>query len=105
MPKLYSTKTILAALQRAGFSVISQRGSHINLYKKQGIKSLTVIIPNHKEIAIGTFSSILRQADMTRKELEKFIKGESIRTAGWSAHFVGIYLLCIITSSCGKNLE
>ena len=54
--------------------MISQKGSHIKLYKKQGLKGLTVIVPNHKEIAIGTFSSILRQADMTRKELEGFIK-------------------------------
>ena len=73
MPRLYSAKTILAALQRAGFSIISQRGSHIKLHKKQGVKSLTVIVPNHKEIAIGTLSSVLRQADMTKKELEKFI--------------------------------
>ncbi|OGE29493.1 hypothetical protein A2867_00800 [Candidatus Daviesbacteria bacterium RIFCSPHIGHO2_01_FULL_40_11] len=74
MPRLYSAKKILAALQRAGFVMISQKGSHIKLYKKQGLKGLTVIVPNHKEIAIGTFSSILRQADMTRKELEGFIK-------------------------------
>ncbi len=74
MPRLYSAKTILSALQRAEFIIISQRGSHIKLHKKQGNKNLTVIVPNHKEIAMGTFASILKQADMTRKELEKFIK-------------------------------
>lgn len=74
MPKLYSAKTILAALSRAGFSQVSQKGSHIKLHKRKGNKTLTVIVPNHKEIALGTFSSILRQADMTREELEKFIK-------------------------------
>lgn len=74
MPKLYSAKIILSALQRAGFVIISQRGSHIKLYKKQENKILTVIVPNHKEIAIGTFGSILRQASMIRKELEKFIR-------------------------------
>lgn len=73
MPRLYSAKVVLAALQRAGFIIVSQRGSHIKLYKKQGEKSLTVIVPNHKEIAIGTFSSILRQADMSKEELKKFI--------------------------------
>ncbi|MDO8498479.1 MAG: type II toxin-antitoxin system HicA family toxin [bacterium] len=74
MPKLYSAKIILLALKRAGFIIISQRGSHIKLHKKQAGKNLTVIVPNHKEIALGTFSSILTQASMTRKELEKFIK-------------------------------
>ncbi len=74
MPKLYSARVILSALQRAGFIIISQKGSHIKLFKRKGEKSLTVIVPQHKEIAIGTFSSILSQAGMTRKELEKFIR-------------------------------
>lgn len=74
MPKLYSAKIILAALQRANFVIISQKGSHIKLHKRQGDKILTVIVPNHKEIAIGTFGSILKQAYMSKKELEEFMK-------------------------------
>lgn len=74
MPKLYSARIILSALRRSGFTVISQKGSHIKLYKRTNQKVFTVIVPNHKEIAIGTFSSILRQAGMTKRELEKFIK-------------------------------
>ena len=74
MPKLYSARVILNALQRAGFSIISQKGSHIKLFKREEDKNYIVIVPNHKEIAIGTFSSILKQAGMSRKELEKFIK-------------------------------
>ncbi|OGE71299.1 hypothetical protein A2617_04540 [Candidatus Daviesbacteria bacterium RIFOXYD1_FULL_41_10] len=74
MPKLYSARIILSALQRAGFTIISQRGSHVKLYKKTGTKIFTVIVPNHKEIALGTFGSILRQAGMNKKELEKFIR-------------------------------
>lgn len=74
MPKLYSARIILSALQRAGFTIISQKGSHIKLFRRELEKSFTVIVPNHKEIAIGTFNSILKQAGMTRKNLEKFIK-------------------------------
>lgn len=74
MPKLYSARVLLSALQRAGFSIFSQKGSHIKLYKRKGSKNLTVIVPNHKEIAMGTLSSILNQADMTKKELEKFVR-------------------------------
>lgn len=74
MPKLYSARIILSALQRAGFNIISQKGSHIKLYKRDGVKVFTVIVPNHKEIAIGTFGSILRQTGMSKKELEKFIR-------------------------------
>ena len=74
MPKLYSAKLLLSALQRADFIIISQKGSHIKLCKKQSDKIFTVIVPNHKEIAIGTFNSILKQAGMNKKELEKYIK-------------------------------
>ncbi|MBI2597407.1 type II toxin-antitoxin system HicA family toxin [Candidatus Daviesbacteria bacterium] len=74
MPKLYSARVIIHALQRANFEVISQKGSHIKLHKKEGEKSSTVIVPNHKEIAIGTFNSILKQAGITRKVLEEFIR-------------------------------
>lgn len=74
MSKLYSARIILSALQRTGFIIVSQKGSHIKLYKRELDKNFTVIVPNHKEVAIGTFSSILKQAGMTKKELEKFIK-------------------------------
>ena len=74
MPKLYSARIILSALQRAGFSLVSQKGSHIKLYKRQGDKAFTVIVPNHKEVAIGTFNSILKQAGLTKTEFEKFVK-------------------------------
>lgn len=74
MPKLYSAKVILNTLQRAGFSIISQKGSHIKLYKRQEEESFTVIVPNHKEIALGTFSSILKQAGMSKKEFETFVR-------------------------------
>jgi len=72
MPKLYSAREIIKALQRSGFSVVSQKGSHIKM-RKIGEKTLTTIIPNHKEIAWGTFQSILEQAQMSKEELEKNI--------------------------------
>lgn len=74
MPKLYSARVILNALQRAEFSIVSQKGSHIKLFKRKGDKNYTVIVPNHKEVAIGTFSSILNQAGMSKKEFEKLVR-------------------------------
>lgn len=74
MPKLYSSKTVISALQRDDFIVISQRGSHIKLHKKIRDKTFTVIVPNHKEIAIGTFNSILKQAGKTKQEFEKLVR-------------------------------
>lgn len=74
MPKLYSARQILSASKRAGFTQVSQKGSHIKLTKKQSEKTLIVIVPFHKEVALGTFQSILKQASLTREEFEKFIR-------------------------------
>ena len=74
MPKLYSARVVLSSLQRAGFSIISHKGSHIKLHKREGEKVYTTIVPNHKEIAIGTFNSILKQAGLTKKEFEKSVR-------------------------------
>ena len=38
------------------------------LNKTSEEKSFTVIVPNHKEIALGTFQSIIKQAAMTKEE-------------------------------------
>lgn len=74
MPKLYPARVVSSTLQRAGFFIVSQKGSHIKFTKTKAGKVLTVIVPNHKEIALGTFQSILRQARMTKQEFEKFVK-------------------------------
>lgn len=74
MPKLYSARLILKALQKAGFEIISQRGSHIKLAKTHSDEVFTVIVPNHKEIAIGTFLSILKQSGLTKQEMDKLLK-------------------------------
>lgn len=73
MPKLYSARVVLKTLQKASFTISSQRGSHIKLVKQSENKTLTVIVPNHKEIAIGTFQSILKQANMTKIQFAKYL--------------------------------
>ncbi len=68
MPKLYSSLHIVRVLQKNGFLKVSQKGSHAK-YRKHGNSVLTVIIPaNKKEIPIGTFKSILRQAQLEEKD-------------------------------------
>ena len=74
MPKLYSGKNVISALRRAGFEKVSQKGSHIKMRGIWNGKLQTVIIPNHKQIAFGTFQSILSQASMTKLEFERFLK-------------------------------
>lgn len=70
MPKLFSTFHILKILKLRGFHFVSQRGSHIK-YRKFGSPTLTVIIPaERKEIPIGTFRSIVKQAQLSVKDFD-----------------------------------
>lgn len=71
MPKLYSSAYIVKVLQSNGFVYVSQKGSHVK-FRKFGESVLTVIVPaNKKEIPIGTFRSILRQACLIEDDFKK----------------------------------
>ena len=69
MPKLpiVSGRECLAALQRLGFNVARQRGSHIVM--RCGDRGC--VIPDHREIRIGTLHGILKQANV---DTEDFIE-------------------------------
>ena len=66
-----TSKEVAAALERAGFSFKSQRGSHAK-YVKGG---RAAIIPMHDIVAKGTLRSILLQAGMTAEEFLVLLPG------------------------------
>lgn len=71
MPKLYSSRQITQTLSKHHFDFVSQRGSHAKFRKQEGAKILTVIVPmGKKEIPMGTFKSILRQAQLKKEDFE-----------------------------------
>lgn len=70
MPKFYSSKHVVATLQRHGFFYVSQSGSHVK-FRRYGKPALMVIVPaNRKEIPNGTFSSIIRQSGLAKADFE-----------------------------------
>ncbi len=71
MPKQYSGKDVEKRLTRLGFTIVSQKGSHLKMRRSVSRKTLTVIIPMHKQIAMGTLKSILTQAGITKKILDE----------------------------------
>jgi len=71
MPKLYSSAYIIKVLEGRGSVFVSQRGSHVK-FRKFTVPILTVIVPaNRKEIPLGTFKSILRQAQLREEDFKK----------------------------------
>jgi predicted RNA binding protein YcfA (HicA-like mRNA interferase family) len=75
MPKRYSSREVLTALHRAGFANASQRGSHLKLRRVVSGRTLTVILKHPAtSIPIGTFRSILKQAELTQDEFEQLLR-------------------------------
>ncbi len=65
MPKLLSSREIIAVLLANGFVLKSTKGSHSKYTKEDK----TVIVPHPKpEIPYGTFLSIVRQSGLSKSD-------------------------------------
>jgi len=60
---------IINALQRLGFIIVRQKGSHIRLQKRVNDKTIKLTVPAHKPVKRNTLRQILKQANI---ELEIF---------------------------------
>ena len=58
-------------LEAAGFTQISQKGSHVKFIKITETETLTATVPCHREVSAGTLRSILRQANLTLEQFEE----------------------------------
>ena len=74
MAKTFSGKFVIKVLCKSfGFALTSQKGSHVKLRKISTRRTLTTIVPLHKELARGTFRGILELADVSEEDFLKFI--------------------------------
>ena len=73
MPKFpgLSGKDIIRALEKLGFQVARQSGSHIMM--KRGEKGC--VVPNHKEVKVGTVNGLQRQAEVSAEDFQKALLG------------------------------
>jgi predicted RNA binding protein YcfA (HicA-like mRNA interferase family) len=53
-----------------GFEEVRRKGSHIIMQKKEGDTTITVPVPDHEELKIGTLLGIIRQSGLPRSLLE-----------------------------------
>lgn len=56
-----------------GFAVIRQKGSHIILKKELSGKTTGTVVPNHKELKMGTLKGVLELAEVEEKDFSKFL--------------------------------
>jgi len=57
-------------LEKHGFVRVRQKGSHIIMQQETIDSTITVPVPNHKEIRIGTLQSIIRQSGLSKSLFE-----------------------------------
>jgi predicted RNA binding protein YcfA (HicA-like mRNA interferase family) len=75
LPKIPSINSnqLIKILEKAGFKVIRQKGSHVILINEE---STRIVVPMHpgKEIKPGLLRAILREAGVNREKFLKLLK-------------------------------
>jgi predicted RNA binding protein YcfA (HicA-like mRNA interferase family) len=68
--RVLSGREVCAILAKHGFVEVRRRGSHVVMQKKLADDTITVPVPEHHEIKIGTLQSIIRQSGIPKTEFE-----------------------------------
>lgn len=64
---------LIRALQRSGWVIVRQRGSHIRLQKHTPHETFKLTIPAHRPLKRSTLWHILKQARLTVEELQQLL--------------------------------
>ena len=67
-----SAKQMIRVLEKAGFVVRRQTGSHIVMVKAFP-KYCEVVVPNHKTLKIGLAHALIKQAGLKKKEFKDLL--------------------------------
>ncbi|MBN2208885.1 MAG: type II toxin-antitoxin system HicA family toxin [Candidatus Coatesbacteria bacterium] len=68
--KVLSGREVCLILESNGFTQIRRQGSHVVMQKRTPGSTITVPVPDHKEIRIGTLMSIIRQSGLPHVAFE-----------------------------------
>ena len=69
--RVLSGRDVCRILASHGFVEVRKRGSHVVVQKIEAGSTITVPIPDHPELRIGTLLSIIRQSGVPRSEFER----------------------------------
>ncbi len=73
--KVLSGREVRAILEAQDFVYARQKGSHMMMmlrheFEDGTVQTLTVPVPDHKEVAIGTLGDIIRRSQLPRNLFE-----------------------------------
>jgi predicted RNA binding protein YcfA (HicA-like mRNA interferase family) len=73
LKKISGKECLKILCNKFGFQVIRQRGSHVLIKKETPQGKIGTVIPQHKELKIGTLKAILEQAKISEEEFKEYI--------------------------------
>ncbi|WP_461584129.1 type II toxin-antitoxin system HicA family toxin [Tepidiphilus sp. HLB4] len=65
--RVLSGAEVCRILEAHGFREVRRRGSHVVMQKEEDGSTVTVPVPDHRELRIGTLASIIRQSGIARE--------------------------------------
>ncbi|MDE0121815.1 MAG: type II toxin-antitoxin system HicA family toxin [bacterium] len=68
--RVLSGRAVCRILASHGFAEVRRRGSHVVMQKIEATGTVTVPVPDHRELRAGTLRSIIRQSGLPRSEFE-----------------------------------
>ena len=68
--RVLSGREVCKILESQGFAVVRQRGSHIVVQTRLAATTVTMPVPDHAELELGTLASIIRQTGVPRTLFE-----------------------------------
>ena len=68
--RILAGRDMCKILAQHGFEKVRQKGSHIIMQKQVGNSTLTIPVPDHDELRIGTLLGIIRQSELPRSLFE-----------------------------------
>jgi len=74
LPVISGKEVIKILCNTFGYKILGQEGSHVILYGERNGMKRKPVVPVHAELDKGTLLSILKQAGLTRQDLEEALK-------------------------------
>lgn len=68
--RVLSGREVCRLLGEHGFEEVRRRGSHVVMQRRVGDSTITVAVPDHRELKTGTLLSIVRQSGLARGVFE-----------------------------------
>lgn len=69
--RVLSGREVCQILSQNGFAEVRRRGSHIIMQRRTAASTITVPVPDHAQLRIGTLQSIIRQTGLSRALFEE----------------------------------